>query len=223
MKTLLLSMAAVAVASLTAYAEDYEFLVGTQVENKAVTDFVPAQDGAEYVVHPHVQVVNEMISQVDCDIYPKAINNTDAPIQVVVNATLVQDNSVLPAGCFFQTCFGGQCVSVPITTTLQAQASTPGTPGEHFGYSYTAFGSSDPLGDLQLDAKYNITVDMGNGAKTLSFVVHYLSEAAGISGIEATDAKAVYYNMQGMRVNEPVKGELYIVRQGSKTFKTFAR
>lgn len=212
-------MAAVAVASLTAYAEDYEFLVGTQVENIAVTDFVPAQDGAEYVVHPH----QASDIEVGCDIYLKAVNNTNAEVPVVVNATLVSDNSVLPAGCFFQTCLNGLCQSVPISFTLAANSSTSGTSGEHFGYSYLAFGSSDPLGDLQLDAKYNITVDMGNGAKTLSFVVHYLSEAAGISGIEATDAEAVYYNMQGMRVNEPVKGELYIVRQGSKTFKTFAK
>lgn len=46
-------------------------------------------------------------------------------------------------------------------------------------------------------------------------------EENGIENIFTADqnAPAEYFNIQGVRVNNPVKGSLYIVRQGSKTSK----
>ncbi len=42
----------------------------------------------------------------------------------------------------------------------------------------------------------------------------------GVETIEAdNDATAEYYNLQGIRVNEPVKGQLYIVRKGNEVSK----
>ncbi|MDE5608412.1 MAG: hypothetical protein K2I64_05725 [Muribaculaceae bacterium] len=40
----------------------------------------------------------------------------------------------------------------------------------------------------------------------------------GISEIEINECEAVYYNLQGIRVDNPVKG-LFIVKQGEKTYK----
>lgn len=45
-----------------------------------------------------------------------------------------------------------------------------------------------------------------------------VTEIDEISAAEG-DAPAVYYNLQGMRIQHPVKGEIYIVRKGSDTRK----
>lgn len=48
-----------------------------------------------------------------------------------------------------------------------------------------------------------------------------LPDADGIKNIsvDANGAQAEFFNLQGMRVNEPVAGNLYIVRQGNKVSK----
>lgn len=42
-------------------------------------------------------------------------------------------------------------------------------------------------------------------------------------GTDETDAPAEYFNLQGMRVQSPVAGQLMIVRKGNKTYKTIIR
>ncbi|MCH5230779.1 MAG: hypothetical protein J1F43_03190 [Muribaculaceae bacterium] len=70
-------------------------------------------------------------------------------------------------------------------------------------------------GELQ---DYKGTVEMNYNSVILSY------EAAGIEGIEAdSNAPAVYYNLQGVKVQNPEKGGLYIIRQGNKSVKTIIR
>ena len=49
-------------------------------------------------------------------------------------------------------------------------------------------------------------------------------DAAGINDItaDATGSETVYYNLQGIRVNNPTSG-LYIIRQGNTTRKAIIR
>lgn len=42
--------------------------------------------------------------------------------------------------------------------------------------------------------------------------------AASVGSVEADNAPAVYYNLQGVRVDNPTNG-VYILRQGSKVAK----
>lgn len=52
-----------------------------------------------------------------------------------------------------------------------------------------------------------------------------VNETAGVENI-ATDSNneaAVYYNMQGIRVNRPVAGQMYIVRQGATVTKALVK
>ena len=72
--------------------------------------------------------------------------------------------------------------------------------------------------------KYNITVvvTIFENAPSL-YVVNYEKVATdGISEIEAEDAEAVYYNLQGVEVANPANG-VYIVRRGAKVTKEFIR
>ncbi len=59
-----------------------------------------------------------------------------------------------------------------------------------------------------------------------SIELKYDPTATGVAEIAAdqpNDAAPEYYNLQGIRITEPVKGQLYIVRQGSKVTKTIIR
>lgn len=66
--------------------------------------------------------------------------------------------------------------------------------------------------------EYNGTAEMARGSKILSY------DPAGVTSIEIDlNAPVEYYNLQGIRVNNPVKGGLYILRQGKKAVKTVVR
>lgn len=63
-------------------------------------------------------------------------------------------------------------------------------------------------------------------AKMVSKLV-FSKDLTDLSGIEAIDvdenAPVVYYNLQGIRVDNPTKGQLVIVRKGNKSYKMIAR
>ena len=42
-------------------------------------------------------------------------------------------------------------------------------------------------------------------------------------GIRTVKRKIEYYNLQGMRLNSPERGQLVIVRQGNKSYKEFIK
>lgn len=50
-----------------------------------------------------------------------------------------------------------------------------------------------------------------------------LATPAGIADIEAQDAEAVFYNLQGIRVNNPEKGQIYIRVAGTSTQKVLVK
>lgn len=63
--------------------------------------------------------------------------------------------------------------------------------------------------------KYNLQADFDN--MTVSAMT-----SSGIDGISVSEAPAEYYNLQGVRVDNPVHG-LYIVRRGSTVTKEYVR
>lgn len=80
------------------------------------------------------------------------------------------------------------------------------------------------------EAKFNasytgeivLTATSGNMSRTI--VLQADARTSGIDGIEVDlDADAVYYDLQGVRVENPVPGRPYIVRSGDKTLKTVYR
>ncbi len=70
------------------------------------------------------------------------------------------------------------------------------------------------------DATYTV-VPVGINATSDGFSDQSSSGSTGIAnvGYDAQNADAVYYNLQGVRVDRPVKGQLYIRVQGAETAK----
>lgn len=106
--------------------------------------------------------------------------------------------------------------SKPITASESAsewiwQANGTGKSFED-GQSYT--------GTIRLEVPSEIA--SGCKAKVTFFptIVDHISGGSGVSGITADeDATEEYYNLQGIRIAEPQKGIIYIVRKGSKVSK----
>ena len=62
----------------------------------------------------------------------------------------------------------------------------------------------------ELDVEHTISALNGN-------------TTTGVDGIEADQAEAEFYTLQGVRVDKPVSGSFYIVRVGTKTAKVFVK
>lgn len=76
--------------------------------------------------------------------------------------------------------------------------------------------SAEGLVTLVATGKAAITATCGEVTATCAVTV---SAAVGIDGIEAETEAAEYFNMQGMRVASPEKGQIVIERRGDKTRK----
>lgn len=89
------------------------------------------------------------------------------------------------------------------------------------------------------DGVFNGTCEPGKGSWKLStwaggeitllvdmnkWTVSFKEGAAGVESIGMDlNAPVVYYNLQGVKVNNPVKGGVYVVKQGNKTAKVVVR
>ncbi len=93
-------------------------------------------------------------------------------------------------------------------------------------------GTSCAIDGLKAETEYYYTVAAGGDDDTLSLpsqeVAVTTAEDPNSSGVadvavDAADAPAEYYNLQGIRVETPVSGTLYIRRQGGSSAKVYIR
>lgn len=216
MKKLLLSMALVATAS-ACFADDYEFYIGTEVENGEVSNFTLVQEGATFTAHREVEEFGAAC-QVNCDVYLKAVNNTAADTQLKISVTPVSDNSVgttTPQICITPTCLPGN-----LEITVAANATAGGFSSDHFGFSEFAF-SKEMADAIKFDSVYTMDITFGNITRKVT--VNFSNETASVGSINLGSAQAEYFNLQGLPVANPEKGQIYIVRQGGKVSKAIAR
>ena len=212
-------MALVAAAAAPAAAADYEFYITTNAESAAsgaTSGYELVQEGKEYVANPEMEGI-----QLECAAFIKVVNNTSSDAQCLVSVTKVYDNNDF-AGLtpLWQTCLGFVCQTGDVTATVNANSSTPGGIGEHIGYTVYCLDPS-AAENVKFDSKYNVTMKMGD--TTRSFSILYTSTPAAVETIDVAGGQAEYFNMPGLRVSEPVKGQMYIVRQGGKVSKTVVR
>lgn len=78
---------------------------------------------------------------------------------------------------------------------------------------------------IQIGFLYNSTSEVAPTWEIKNLIVSgNQDENNGVEGIEIdVNAPVYYYNLQGVRVNNPVKGGLYIIRQGNKSTKAIVR
>lgn len=71
-------------------------------------------------------------------------------------------------------------------------------------------------------SKYNGSAFFSAG-KDFKITLHPDETGTGLAEISDTAVPAEYYNLQGVRVDRPAPGEIYIVRKGSATCKVLAK
>lgn len=75
---------------------------------------------------------------------------------------------------------------------------------------------------IESTVKAYATNDASN-AISFTLIMQYPDNQGAVEGIEAdNNAPAVYYNLQGVQVENPTQG-IYIVKRGSKTYKQVIR
>ena len=73
--------------------------------------------------------------------------------------------------------------------------------------------------DQPVENHPKLILDRGGTTKITTDENTFRGQTTGIEDIAADGSEAEYFNVQGMRVANPVKGEVYIVRQGTKATK----
>lgn len=236
MKKFLLSALLLGAGVAAASAQSFDFYISNTLEESTNTNGIKTFTPVDYqkVSEGDVVEIKNLYKtyeddpayyyvQADLMAYPKVVNLTSEKMTMSISyaeeGTQVDNTAQLgDVHAGFVTCMGGQCTATnPFTLEINANSETANNTGEHIGYEI----SSETQGlveQLTLKAKYNVTAT-ANG-QTLHFTLLYdRSGSASVGSVEASDAPAVYYNMQGIQVANPEAGRIYIVRKGDKVSK----
>lgn len=108
--------------------------------------------------------------------------------------------------------------TIPYTTFKEGVVSL-GSLEDEEGVSYDAcFGIQGAIGGA-----YSWQDNAGNSAEMTGQIVFPGVDPSAVSKIEKADALVEYYNVNGMRVNNPAAGQLVIRRQGSEVTKVIVK
>ncbi len=133
--------------------------------------------------------------------------------EVTVNFTLTEIDNYTP----FEICWPFQCMPYKdgIATTSGTVGTTPAHIDIHIMVDKTA---ENP--DVSLAGGMN-KVRIDSGSETLEFTLKGLpAEEASVDGnFVDENSPAEYFTIQGVRVAEPQKGQIYIMRKGGKVAK----
>lgn len=231
MKKLLL-LSALAVVSAPAYAD------GISDNFKLVYNGQEVFDGQTISVNtyydPFVMENPEFEGMFDpsyqCNAIVEATNLTQTPktLQFSLNPTEpVADEWKSKGLGMYQLCFSYQTIAGTCAESkdLKGFYSNPSflkpvPAGEYMEMDIHQlnFEKLDPV-TLKLDLR---VVDNGTPIGNASLYINFTHEydiTMSVDGIVAADAPSAYYTLQGVRVAEPQKGQIYIERKGGKATK----
>lgn len=117
----------------------------------------------------------------------------------------------------FQLCWPGGCQAIGPNASKSSTGDISTDPQDL--QIHKAFEYDDP--EKRPTEGGTILVKMTSGSETIEVTVKALLEGENSVGENLADLnqKSVYYTLQGVRVAEPQKGQLYIERKGGKAVK----
>lgn len=225
MKKFLLTAALAATfsyASADAYTDAFTVNIGDRIINNGETVDVDQYYDEIYMLYPEDGPQGEF----DAVIHP-VVNNISSEAQdvsIALTRTSPEITDEFPAmGSplgFFQLCFklsSGQenCLNIKNNVCSISNLEIPTGGNMVLDVDQKSFTDLTPV-TLKLDIKI---LGEENPFTVYFNFTHKTDITLGVEGIEAEKAAPVYYNMQGCKVNSPVKGEIYIVRKGLKSYK----
>ena len=224
MKKILLSIALVAMSVFSMSASSFKIEVNdVEVKNGDVIEFSELEEsGIAMVMYPHLTLTNASSSYVDAEVVAGFLEVAQPETATGQPASL------------YAFCFAGTCVAPPSVVNEFVTVNLPFSAGQSYTgmdahVEYLPAFEGTGFWDVQ---KYYAGVSVlqftlrnkadENDAITFSFKFNYKGENA-IDGIEVDSAVAEYYNFQGVKVANPEKGGMYIVRRGNTVSKEIVR
>lgn len=231
MKKFLLSALILGAGISSAAAQSFEFFISTKTENHQPVDFVKVTEGAVFTTETEIGEPIEYgeyyMQTVEMLAYPKVRNLTldDWDVQKqnspAIGYKVTKDvNNCAEFGLspLFATCMTGSCApNNPFYFNCKNNDETKPSTADHIGYSVTCTAKGQ-VEQLSFNSQYDFTVTYGS--EVLNFTINYVKAGdAAVDGIEVENAPAEYFTLQGVRVDNPEAGQIYIVRKGNKTYK----
>lgn len=237
MKKLLLSAAIAAACAGSAYAQSFEIYGTTDLE---AGNFTKITDGQTINIENHAAKTEMSYGDqvytfynAKAELYVYVVNKTstawDASVQnsPEFSFTLKKEMDELPAGVtkpgIPSNCFGGNCwMSNPFWITCPANSKTEIGEGMHIGFDIECNDEAQAEA-TKINRTYDYTAKLGSESVTFTLVFGN-GGTTSVEGIEADlNAPKEYYTLQGVKVAEPQKGSICIVKQGSKVSKQVIR
>lgn len=234
MKKFLLSALILGAGISSAAAQSFEFFISTKAENHQPVDFVKVTEGAVFTVsEKEIGDATEYeyngttfyMQQVEMLAYPKVHNmtlddwNAQSQNSPAIGYKVQHDeNNCAELGIepMYQTCIGNCFNANPFYFSCLNNSETSGMVSDHLGYSINC-NAKGQAEKLAFNTQYDYTVTLGD--EKLNFTINYVVGDAAVDGIEVENAPAEYFTLQGVRVDNPEAGQIYIVRKGNKTYK----
>lgn len=223
MKKFLLSALLLGAGVAAASAQTFDFYISTELDGEEQpTNFKLVKDGDVFQTKMNLEETS-WSTTAKFEAYVKATNKTDQPITLTIGYSSTKDvNNIasLEGAAFYglTTCLASCYMTNPFQEVLDANASTNPGPFSHFA-AEISLANAEQAKQLSFDLQTDWTITCGT--ESLKFKILYQTDdaIAGVDAIENTDAPAEYYNLQGIMVNNPVKGQVYIKRQAGKSSK----
>ena len=159
--------------------------------------------------------------------YVPGMDGYDTTFQLKLNnisgaATALDLNMYVPeaADGFFKLCYGfsdgpGQCLNVKNNVVSASNVEVNEGAFTLFDIDQEGFFDLEPV-KLQLDV--NLTGSTDIFTVYINFT-HQKDITSAVDGVMVDSSAEEYFNLQGLKVAEPQKGNIYIVRKGNKTSK----
>lgn len=223
MKKILLSVALVAMSVFSMSALSFKVEVnGVEVkegDTVEVTELVDGMLGKAMV--PHIILTNLTSNMIDAQVKAEFL-------ELAQPETTTGQVASMSQFCFDQCVAVPSEVNNPVTTTCTFAANESRT-GDKAHVEYMPAFEGMGFWDVQkfytgvsvLKFTLSNTADASD-AITFNFKFNY-DEGMSVEGIGVENAAAEYYNLQGVKVANPEKGGMYIVRRGAKVSKEIVR
>lgn len=227
MKKILLSVALVAMSVFSMSALSFKVEVnGVEVKEGDEIELTQLEAGTlpnDQVIIAHMKLTNLTSNPINASALGEFLELAQAP-------TPTGNMAEMPQFCF-DSCYpfmqddngvwkgGGPCVFEPNEVRTGNKAHVEYRPA-YEGMGFWDVQELYPgVSILKFTLKNN---DDESDAITFNIKFNYTGNNA-IDGIEADNAAAEYYNLQGVKVANPEKGGMYIVRRGAKVSKEIVR
>lgn len=227
MKKILLSMAALAaVTTMNAQSFKLSYCPSakmdnyTEIANGSTVTVNTLEDGDEN----DAEFSKEYWQVIPC--YFKLDNATSSAISMSMSVSPVASETTLkvPEGVTFCTPAGCASSLSDVMTWTAPAGEGKKDPGFHIVYEIGGMNQMTTVDFTSPETfgKWTGNVTLKGGNETLTFkLVLERTAADGIEGVGADvdNTPAVYYNLQGQKIDNPQAGNLYIRQQGNKVTK----